>query len=832
MDFFIDLEKILSKKKISFKHLLLIGVFLIFALFAVVLGSMEGNYFSVIAAFVAAILCFSLAREIQKLQSYNGFITYQKNITTNGFDASIFAFFVFSDTGKCVFVNRVAQNLFPGFRIRTIEDFFVCFGKYPKIIDAIHRLQSFVKSSKQTHIDVPMNLHADNSTLWRIAVAPIPNCPGFSGWTIIDMSPSANTIESLETNCQFLLNIINNSNVGYFCVDENNVIVFCNSIFSHWIGSKIEEIVNEDFHKHTFREKSDPLPSVSSRGRLTECVPARIFLKSQNIDDELEIVVRQISKGDDGIRTYLASKESQQSRDLIQALGKVKLYFEHIFEDAPVGILITDGAEMINASNRTFKSIVGVENVDNCSFLDFVSEDEREFVREKLYSLIMAVYKSIAPFEIQFKSHKQKTVMVYVSKIEESRRTKDNDGLVMYFLDITEHKELQHQFVQSQKMQAVGQLAGGIAHDFNNLLTAMIGYCDLLLEKYLPSDQAFNDVMQIKQNANRASNLVRQLLAFSRQQTLQPKILSVTDMISELSALLKRLLGAKIDLQVVHSREVGFIKVDQVQFEQVIINLAVNARDAMKDGGRLSIRTFLYKSKESKFLRGDTMPPGEYVLIQMTDTGCGISEDYLNRIFDPFFSTKEKGHGTGLGLSTVYGIVNQTGGFIAVESEVGTGTIFNLYFPMFASPEDNIHENDEPISEQKVVDLTGTGTILLVEDEDAVRMFSARALRDKGYRVIEAANGEAALEHIRQEANGIDLVISDVVMPKMDGPALMENIKKYNLSIKIIFISGYTEDNFRESLANNSSVHFLPKPFNLKELAQKTKEAMNNAPPK
>ncbi|MDR3156149.1 MAG: response regulator [Holosporaceae bacterium] len=826
MGFFVDLEKFLSKKQVSFKHLLLIGVFLLFAVFAVVLGSIEGNYFSVVAAFAAMVLCFSLSREIQKLQSYNGFITYQKNITTNGFDASIFAFFVFSDTGKCVFVNRVAQNLFPGFRIRTIEDFFVCFGKYPKIVDAIHRLQSAVKSSKQTHIDIPMNLHADNSVMWRIAVAPIPNCNGFSGWTIIDLTPSTNTIESLETNCQFLLDIINSSNVGYFCLDENNAIVFCNSIFSHWIGLKIEEIVGNDFHKHILREKSDPLPSISSRGRLAECVPAKLLLKSQNVDSEIEVVVRQISQENDGIRIYFASKESQQSRDLIQALGKIKLYFEHIFEDAPVGILVTDGAEMINACNRTFKSIMGVENVDNCSFLDFVSEDEREFVREKLYSLIMAVYKSIAPFEIQFKLPKQKTVMVYVSKIEESRRTKDNDGLVMYFVDITEHKELQHQFVQSQKMQAVGQLAGGIAHDFNNLLTAMIGYCDLLLEKYLPSDQAFNDVMQIKQNANRASNLVRQLLAFSRQQTLQPKILSVTDMISELSALLKRLLGAKIDLRVVHSRDVGFVKVDQVQFEQVIINLAVNARDAMKDGGSLIIRTSLYKSKESKFLRGDTMPPGEYVLIQITDTGCGISEDYLNRIFDPFFSTKEKGHGTGLGLSTVYGIVNQTGGFISVESELGTGTTFNLYFPMFSSSDDTLSEKSEPIPEHKVVDLTGAGTILLVEDEDAVRMFSARALRDKGYHVIEVANGEAAMEYIRQEADNIDLVISDVVMPKMDGPTLMENIKKYNLAMKIIFISGYAEDNFRESLANNGKVHFLPKPFNLKELAQKVKEVI------
>jgi two-component system cell cycle sensor histidine kinase/response regulator CckA len=424
------------------------------------------------------------------------------------------------------------------------------------------------------------------------------------------------------------------------------------------------------------------------------------------------------------------------------------------------------------------------------------------------------------------KTEKRQTVMVYATKMDGTKRTKDNDGLVIYFIDITERKELQHQFVQSQKMQAVGQLAGGIAHDFNNLLTAMIGYCDLLLEKYLPSDQSFNDIMQIKQNANRASNLVRQLLAFSRQQTLQPKILNVTDMIVELSTLLKRLLGAKVDLKVTHGKNLSFVKVDQIQFEQVIINLAVNARDAMKDGGALTIQTSNYKSKESKFLRGDTMPPGEYVLIEVIDTGSGIEEKHLHRIFDPFFSTKEKGHGTGLGLSTVYGIVNQTGGFISIESEVGVGTKFSLYFPKIAYQENAAVVAKESPSENKIIDLTGVGTILLVEDEDAVRTFGARALRDKGYRVIEATNGESALEFIRQEAEAIDLIITDVVMPKMDGPTLMEHIKNHNPNIKVIFISGYTEDSFRESLANDSKVHFLPKPFNLKELASKVKEVL------
>ena len=826
MKFLIDTEKFLSKKKISFKHFMLMSVLSISLLWIVISGMLYEDYFPIITAVVTLVLCFSFHKEIQKLHNQNQIISFQKNIAINGFDSCIFAFFVFNEAGKCVFVNRVAQNLFPGFRIRSIEDFIICFGKYPKVVGAIHELQKIVKNSKQHHIDVPMNLRSDNTTLWRIAVSPLADKGGYSCWTIIDMTPSVSRIDSLETNSTFLFDIINNSNVGYFCINSNDEITFCNNTFANWLGTNRSDVINSDFYEHIIKSESDDLLNKSNEAKLVESMPIKLKLKSQ-ISDEIEVIARQILQNDeDDIKAFVVSKEAQQSGDLIQALGKTKLYFEHIFEDAPVGILITDGAETISACNATFKKIVEAEKVEKNTFLDYIADEDRENVREKIYQLITALYQSMPPFEIHINSKNPKTVMIYMSKIEENKRTKDNDGLVIYFIDITARKELQQQFVQSQKMQAVGQLAGGIAHDFNNLLTAMIGYCDLLLEKYIPSDQSFNDVMQIKQNANRASNLVRQLLAFSRQQTLQPKILSVTDMIGELSALLKRLLGAKIDLKVVHNRDVGFVKVDQIQFEQVIINLAVNARDAMKEGGTLTIQTSPYKNVEPKFLRGDTMPPGEYILIEVADTGSGISESHLNRIFDPFFSTKEKGRGTGLGLSTVYGIVNQTGGFISVESEMGIGTKFSIYFPMVAEKEVAETRAKEAKKENKVIDITGTGTILLVEDEDAVRMFSSRALRDKGYRVIEAVNGEAALEFIRKDSEQIDLVITDVVMPKMDGPTLMENIKIHRPNMKVIFISGYTEDNFRESLANNDKVHFLSKPFNLKELAYKVKEVL------
>jgi two-component system cell cycle sensor histidine kinase/response regulator CckA len=389
---------------------------------------------------------------------------------------------------------------------------------------------------------------------------------------------------------------------------------------------------------------------------------------------------------------------------------------------------------------------------------------------------------------------------------------------------------LEVQFAQSQKMQAVGQLAGGVAHDFNNLLTAMIGFCDLLLMRFRPGDPSFADIMQVKQNANRAANLVRQLLAFSRQQTLQPRIIDITDVLVELSHLLRRLIGESIELKVVHGRDLGLAKVDQGQLEQVIINLAVNARDAMPRGGTLTIRT-ANVTQTSPIRHGhEVMPAGNYVLIEATDTGVGIPKENLARIFEPFFSTKEVGSGTGLGLSTVYGIVKQTGGFIFVDSTPGRGAVFQIYLPRHKISDGVLGTRAETIDAAEppaIRDLTGIGTVMLVEDEDPVRIFGARALRNKGYTVLEAKSGDGALEMIRDAEDKIDLLITDVVMPRMDGPALVRQVRELHPDMKVIFISGYTEDAFRQRLDSDSEIHFLPKPFSLKQLASKVKEVLS-----
>ena len=406
------------------------------------------------------------------------------------------------------------------------------------------------------------------------------------------------------------------------------------------------------------------------------------------------------------------------------------------------------------------------------------------------------------------------------------RDNADPAGLMLFLIDVTEQKNLEAQFSQSQKMQAVGQLAGGVAHDFNNLLTAIIGFCDLLLLRSRPGDPAFADIMQIKQNANRAANLVRQLLAFSRQQTLQPRIIDITDVLVELSHLLRRLIGENIELEFGHGRDLGLVKVDQGQLEQVVINLAVNARDAMPNGGRLTIRTGNVRTAQALRRGHEVMPAGDYVLIEVRDTGIGIAPDNLARIFEPFFSTKEVGSGTGLGLSTVYGIVKQTGGFVFVDSNPGTGTAFEIYLPRHQASEDVAADRTEAAEPPVPKDLTGTGTVILVEDDDAVRTFGGRALRNKGYRVIEAKSGETALDLVRHASGRINLLITDVVMPQMDGPGLIREVRRIDPDIKVIFISGYTEDAFRQRLGSDSDIHFLAKPFSLKQLAIKVKEVL------
>ncbi len=449
-------------------------------------------------------------------------------------------------------------------------------------------------------------------------------------------------------------------------------------------------------------------------------------------------------------------------------------------------------------------------------------------------------------------------------------------SLVVVLQDATELKTLEAQFVQSQKMEAIGQLAGGVAHDFNNLLTAISGHCDLMLLRHSESDPDYADLAQIHQNANRAAALVGQLLAFSRKQTLRPEVVDPTDALGELTHLLNRLVGEKVSLDLTNDTNVLPIRADRRQLEQVLMNLVVNARDAMPEGGEIRVETRNVILDAALERDRATVPAGEYVTIKVTDQGVGIPADKCAKIFEPFYTTKSAGQGTGLGLSMAYGIVKQTGGFIFVDSVPGSGTAFTLYFPVcadrpVAQPEkaaeappgtsgdeaqtaeadamaadhaEAVAQKDPPDPESGLLEKVARamddseqtddtpkalpqpthnptpvgGIVLLVEDEAPVRAFASRALRMRGFTVLEAENAEEALRTLEDASLSVDVFVTDVIMPGMDGPTWVSQALADRPGVKVVFVSGYAEDSVAEHQARIPNSVFLAKPFSLSEL--------------
>ncbi len=674
---------------------------------------------------------------------------------------------------------------------------------------------------------------------WRsVSAYPVKDHEGYVLWRIEDITSRRQMEQVLREEREKLVDFLENASAGFYSVDEDGRFLYVNQTLAGWLGTSPDEILKGDHRLHDYIAgvRAKGAPPYDPFGGAVAGTSGEVSFRAQG-GRLFQAAVSQTIKEDresGQLRTRAIVRDMTAERELEQVLRVSEQRFHRLFEDAPIGIALLDLQGRVTDSNRMFRDIVGrLPGKDGDSgraiagqaLADYVAADDRQMLGARLAEVASGGAAAAAPFDVRlpFASDRLRVATLYVSRLEDAAGRLS--GLMLHFIDATQQRQLEVQFAQSQKMQAVGQLAGGVAHDFNNLLTVMIGFCDLLLLRHRPGEQTFADIMQIKQNANRAANLVRQLLAFSRQQTLQPKVLDITDILAELSNLLRRLIGVNIQLKVVHGRDLGLVKVDQGQFEQVIINMVVNARDAMAGGGTLTIRTSNVML-DHEIQRGvEIMPAGDYVLVEVIDTGTGIPPENLERIFEPFFSTKEVGSGTGLGLSTVYGIVKQTGGFVMVDSTVGKGSTFMIYLPRHhAQAAERVASHGEDAAPAR--DLTGVGTVLLVEDEDAVRLFGARALRNKGYKVLEAKNGENALEVIKGAEDPVDLVITDVVMPVLDGPELVRRVREANPSMKVIFISGYAEDNLREKLAESANVHFLPKPFSLQQLAGKVKEVL------
>lgn len=486
------------------------------------------------------------------------------------------------------------------------------------------------------------------------------------------------------------------------------------------------------------------------------------------------------------------------------------------FESVPVALLRFRPDGRLIVANRAARDIL------NLSLGDAIQlQDIYEGLGRALSDLIDDIIAERVPFASEVlrarKLSHDSFHQVSLRRIVENGQA----GLLAVVQDATAMKQLEAQFVQSQKMQAVGQLVGGIAHDFNNLLTAISGYCDLLLLRRSPEDRDFADLTQIEQNANRAAALVRQLLAFSRKQTLHPERLDLQDVLSEMMHLLSRLVGERVQLEITHAPHLGPIRADKRQLEQVVMNLVVNARDAMPDGGVIRVETDLVEFHEDYHRDRARVPAGRYAMIRVSDQGVGIPEDCIERIFEPFFTTKRVGEGTGLGLSTVYGIVKQSGGFVFVDSEVGTGSVFQLYFPIHDQPVELA-----AVAPSKPVLHQGEGVVLLVEDEKPVRAFASRGMKLRGYQVIEAESAERALEILADPGLHIDVFVTDLVMPGMDGPSWVRIALQQRPDVRVIFISGYAEDCLSDAQGRIANAVFLPKPFSLQQLSLTLQEQL------
>ena len=673
----------------------------------------------------------------------------------------------------------------------------------------------------------------------KVRIEPIAGYPGFSYWSVQDVSASHRSEAVLREERNILADLLDNAPIGFYSVDGAGHFRFVNRTLAQWLGSTPSELLTGGARLNDFLAGA-PVAGTPAwspfRAQKVGAQRGEVVLKTRQ-DRIVPAWIAQNFVGSGGeLRTRSVVCDLTPEREWKSALRSFER-FRRCFANAPVGIALLDRSGRFEEANRAVGELFGTspQSLKGRQLIELLNATDRDRVAAKLAAAADGTVDP-EPVEVRPMRPGDKTLVLFLGRLDDpgdrglgpdvSTEREPGEGLTLHFIDVTEQKNLEIQFAQSQKMQAIGQLAGGVAHDFNNLLTAMIGFCDLLLLRSPPSDPSFADIMQIKQNANRAANLVRQLLAFSRQQTLQPRVLNITDILYELRHLIERLIGEHIDLEVVHGRDLGLVKADQGQFEQVIINLAVNARDAMPGGGTLTIRTANVR-QERQLRRGhESMPAGNYVLIEIADTGVGIPKENLARIFDPFFSTKKVGSGTGLGLSTVYGIVKQTGGFVFASSAPGHGAVFQIYLPR-CEPADAAQPARPDVGEVAAAkDLTGHGTIMLVEDDDPVRIFGARALRNKGYKVIEARSGEAALDLIRNAAESINLLITDVVMPHMDGPGLVREVRDINPEMKVIFISGYTEDAFRQRLDSDVGIEFLPKPFSLKELAAKVRDVL------
>ena len=804
--------------------------------------------FLAVLATVGVFSLFALASGILRLPAAEASSPLIKAVVDDAVDGLV----VTDGDGRVLYANAAYLDLIDAADANDMRPVERVFIDDADASEAIYRLLKAASDGKRLQEEVRIAGTKGRPARWlRLRVRPLGDgkrMRRFTVWSLSDVTRERDRQENVFQELQHAIDYLDHAPAGFFSVDAKGEVVYLNATLANWLDQDLAQVGSGGL-------KLGDLVAGDGAALLTTLRGAPGEVKTEVLDLDLKtrsgrtLPVRLFHKlafGADGApgasRTLVLNRARDHGTDPQRA---AEIRFMRFFHHTPMAIATVDRGGGIVRTNplfvRLFHDVLSGQTGEGRgrSMSAVVAERDRAAL-EAAIAEAAGGKSDIAPVDATLAGSGERFGRFYVTAVEEEER--DQEAAIVYTLETTAQRELENKVTQQQKMELVGQLAGGIAHDFNNVLSAIIMATDFLLNAHKPTDPSFQDIMQIKQNANRAASLVRHLLAFSRKQTLRPQVLDVGEILSDLTMLLRRLIGENVTLDVVHGRDLWPVKVDISQFEQVIVNLAVNARDAMPDGGRLRLRTANVTAKDSERFRAKGMPAADYVLVEVSDTGTGIPDAIIDKIFDPFFSTKEVGKGTGLGLSTVYGIIKQTGGFIYVDSVLREGTTFRIFLPRHvASAEEAAAERAGQAEVSTVIDalaaadqvkraasadLTGQGTILLVEDEEGLRALNARGLASRGYTVLEAGNGLEAIDLLEKFDGQIDLVVSDVVMPEMDGPTLARELRSRNPDLKIIFVSGYAEDAFQKHLPDHGQYAFLPKPFTLKQLVAAVKETL------
>ncbi len=737
--------------------------------------------------------------------------------------------------GQIVYANRAYQALCGAQSAADIRPVERLFAGGSDVSEVVYRLALASREgrSQTDELRVTPALDGKAEVGWyRVSVSAMarPGGKHVAVWRVRDVTREREGQENVFQELQQAINFLDHAPAGFMSIEPDGSVPYLNATLAGWLGHDLAKVGSGGLLLRDLAP-ANALALISAiRGKpgevRTEIIDTDLRRRGgQNLPVRLH---HEIAFGRDGqpgaSRTLVLNRAAGEAG--ADAGSAAEARFARFFNNTPMAIATVAADGKVLRSNAAFArlaadlgTLTGVEAL--------VSDQGRDELRAALEAAAQGKAE-IRPLEVPMAGAGGRWARLFVAPVSEAESA--DEKAVIYALETTAERKLKENADQAQKMSAVGQLAGGIAHDFNNVLQVIINASDFLLASHKPNDPSFPDIMQIKQNALRAASLVRQLLAFSRRQTLRPQVLEYGDVLSDLQLMLKRVLGDTIALDVRHGRDLWPIKADVGQLEQVIVNLAVNARDAMKPGGKLSLRTMNVAASQVAAYNHPAMPEADYVLLEVQDTGSGIPPQYLEKIFEPFFTTKEVGKGTGLGLSMVYGIVKQTGGFVYVDSKIDVGTTFRIFLPrhVVTAEEQAAEEQAKAAAAapKPAVDHTGAGTILLVEDEDAVRQLNARMLISRGYTVIEAESGVAALRALEEHGGDVDLVVSDVVMPEMDGPTLLGELRKQNPKTRFVFVSGYAEEAFRKNLPEGEEFHFLPKPFTMKQLVETVKAAM------